>query len=65
MANYTVEWKIEVEADNPLDAARQALEIQRDKNSIATCFEVFDNDGYFVDVFDLDLEMNTKETENG
>jgi hypothetical protein len=37
---YVVTWTIDIEADSPIDAARQALAIQRDRNSIATCFSV-------------------------
>jgi hypothetical protein len=29
MTVYTVEWKLEVDADNPTDAARQAFEYQQ------------------------------------
>jgi hypothetical protein len=45
MAIYSVRWDIEVDAANPEDAARQALRIQRDTNSLATSFEVFAMDG--------------------
>jgi hypothetical protein len=37
---YTVAWTIEVEAESYEDAARQALEIQRDPDSDATVFSV-------------------------
>ena len=40
---YTVHWLIELDASSPLDAARQALTIQRDPASIATLFMVRDN----------------------
>ncbi len=40
MTQYLVKWEIDIEADTPEDAARQALEIQRDPESKATCFEV-------------------------
>jgi hypothetical protein len=50
MTWYRVEWNINVEAENPEDAVRQALEIQRDPESIATVFEVIecDEDGHPV-----------------
>lgn len=35
MSEYLVTWAIEVDADNPRDAARQALEIQRDQHRVA------------------------------
>lgn len=47
MAAYRVAWEIDLEADSPEDAARQALEIQRDPNSTATAFKV---DGRQVDL---------------
>jgi hypothetical protein len=47
MTTYVVEWYIDIEADSPEDAARQALAIQRDPNSTATVFSVFDHDEDF------------------
>ena len=41
---YLVTWSIEVTADSPRAAAEQALEIQRDPNSLATCFMVAGGD---------------------
>ena len=40
MLTYTVGWDIELDANSPEDAARQALAIQRDINPTATCFAV-------------------------
>lgn len=40
MSVYRVTWEIEVEAVSPESAARKALEIQRDTESIATVFDV-------------------------
>ena len=37
---FRVRWEIDIDADSPEAAARQALEIQRDPNSLATIFEV-------------------------
>ena len=45
MKDYTVEWIIEVQAENAEDAARQALAIQRDRKSMATVFDVIEADG--------------------
>jgi hypothetical protein len=42
---YRVEWEIDVEAATPEEAARKALEYQRDKNSSATVFSVYDDKG--------------------
>lgn len=40
---YRVRWEIDLEAPTPVEAARMALEIQRDPDSIATVFEVYPN----------------------
>ena len=40
MPKYSVRWEIDVEADTPEAAARQALTIHRDPHSIATVFDV-------------------------
>jgi len=40
MKLYRVTWVIDLEADSPEEAARKALEIQRDPDSTATVFEV-------------------------
>jgi len=40
MTTYRVVWEIDVFADSPKDAAQKALQIQRDPESIATCFKV-------------------------
>jgi len=40
MIEYRVKWEIDIEADNDLEAARIALDIQRDSGSDATIFEV-------------------------
>lgn len=37
---YTVTWEIQIDADSPEQAAREAFAIQRAPESIATCFEV-------------------------
>src|SRR2546427_77361 len=43
--DYHVSWDIDLVADSPTDAARQALRIQRDPDSIATVFDVADEEG--------------------
>ena len=40
MKNYLVTWLIDLEAESPEDAARQALDIQRDPDSWALVFGV-------------------------
>lgn len=40
MPMYKVKWEIEIDAEDPGDAARRALEIHRDPSSLATWFDV-------------------------
>ena len=42
MKTYRVTWTIDIDADTPREAAQRALDIQRDPDSCATCFEVTD-----------------------
>ena len=42
MKDYQVTWTIDVYAAGPREAAQIALDIQRDPQSCATCFEVTD-----------------------
>lgn len=45
MPDYLVRWEINITADSPEAAAREALRIQRDPTSYATVFEVWDEGG--------------------
>jgi hypothetical protein len=49
-----VEWRIDIEADSPEEAAAQALVCQRDTESTAVVFDVFDENGEMVTVDLLD-----------
>lgn len=40
MKTYLVSWEIEVDADDPKQAAQRALAIQKDPSSLATVFKV-------------------------
>ncbi len=53
---YMVKWEIEVTADSPQEAAQIAGEIQLDPTSLATVFEVMDEDGtiHTIDIMDLE-----------
>ncbi len=42
---FNINWKIQVTAANPNDAAMQCLQMMRDRTSWATCFEVTRNNG--------------------
>ena len=50
---YKVSWEIDIDAESPEEAAQKALAIQRDPESIATCFTVTDECGNREEV-DLD-----------
>lgn len=59
MRTYNVVWEMDIDAENPEEAARRALEIQRDKESIATCFKVFDRGVCTeIDLTERDEEIN-------
>jgi hypothetical protein len=44
MPSFHISWEIELNAADEVDAARKALAIQRDPNSIATVFDVINQD---------------------
>lgn len=56
MTEYRVRWEIDVEAESPEQAAKQALAIQRDQESVATSFSVASKtpdgswDGEYIDL---------------
>lgn len=45
MQNYRVIWEIDIEADNPEEAARQARQHQTRPDTTATVFDCFDEAG--------------------
>jgi hypothetical protein len=53
--SYVVTWEIELDAESPLEAAREAQRIQRDPKSIASVFDVSDGSGD-IERIDLDDE---------
>ncbi len=64
MAEYLVEWKIDIDAENPLDAAKQARRIHLEPGSTATVFQVTDTKtDVKVDV-DLDELYETEESKD-
>lgn len=44
MTEYIVTWQMDIEAESPLEAAKEALRIHRDPASIATIFTVQEKD---------------------
>uniref|UniRef100_A0A6M3JRB1 Uncharacterized protein n=2 Tax=viral metagenome TaxID=1070528 RepID=A0A6M3JRB1_9ZZZZ len=57
MTEYSVSWEIMLEATCPEDAAREALKIQRDPNSLALCFVVCNADMCeFIDLLEEENE---------
>lgn len=65
MQTYTVEWRIEIEARTPLQAAKKALEIHRDQTSLATVFEVYSEAGKMteIDLTDIGEDQPRKNKE--
>jgi predicted Zn-ribbon and HTH transcriptional regulator len=64
MAEYLVEWRIDINADNPVDAAKQARLIHQEPGSTATVFQVTDTKtNEKVDV-DLDELCETEESKD-
>ena len=45
MKHYKVIWEIDLTAESPREAAEQAYEIQRDRDSTASVFDVYDARG--------------------
>ena len=62
MTSYSVNWQIEIDAELPVEAARQAVEIHRDPNSTATVFDIYDEDGNYtrVDLLEIEEEQMTR-----
>ncbi len=58
MVNYHINWEIDIYAESHEDAARKALTIMRDNKSIASVFNVTDEDGTAekIDLFEIDEE---------
>ncbi len=57
LRGFTVEWSIDVTATSHEDAARQAQEIMRDPTSIATVFDVRENEMGDEPYVQVDLEQ--------
>jgi len=53
MQTYQVIWEIEIEADSPEAAAREAREIQLDGENIATEYDVYPAGSYIRPTSDL------------
>ncbi len=51
---YTITWEIEFDAESPEEAARMALEVQRDKGSTLLVFDVTDGDTSILKTIDLE-----------
>lgn len=45
MKPYVVSWTIEIDADSPEQAVREARKVMLDPQSLATVFHVVDEDG--------------------
>lgn len=63
MSEYHVTWTIDIfEASTPMEAAQQALDIQRNPESVATIFTVTDENGVTVEI-DLTPEESEETVE--
>ncbi len=56
MMEFLVQWKIDLDATDPVEAAKEARKIQLDTESIATVFEVTDKKANKT--FEIDLSEN-------
>lgn len=54
MKTFFVRWEIDIDADNSIEAAKQALYIQRDKGSTSTVFQITDKITGMEEIIDLD-----------
>ncbi len=54
MSSYLVRWEINIDADSPVEAAKEARRIQLDTSSTATVFEVIDEETDKVEQIDLE-----------
>jgi hypothetical protein len=59
--DYRLEWRIDLTADNPEDAAREAWRLMRIPDSTANVFHVFDETGQDtqIDLTEIDEERET------
>jgi hypothetical protein len=58
MTLFRVIWEIDIDAETPEDAAKQALGIQRDRDSNGTIFDCIDEYGnaHRIDVTELEQQ---------
>ena len=52
MADFIVNWRVEIEAGDSFEAVREARRMMRDPENSVLVFDVFDQQGY-CDTFDL------------
>lgn len=60
MTLFHITWEIEIEADTPQEAVGKARRIQRDRDSIATVFDVRWQDGLVIGSTRIDLTFPPK-----
>ena len=63
MPEYKVTWTIDIVAENAVEAARKAKEIQLDPENLAVVFDVTDERGDVETVDLLDIENGDDEVE--
>jgi hypothetical protein len=57
VTTFTVVWTIDIDADTPEEAARSALEFQRDPMATCTIFDVYASDTLLLKNFDADNKL--------
>lgn len=63
MPAYRVIWEIDIDADSPLEAAKQARKYQLDPESTSTIFDITDRAGKQTQI-DLMTAEDNKETDD-
>jgi hypothetical protein len=61
LKDFTIKWEIQISATNKQDAARQALQIMRDKKSTATIMSVVEFDNTADEPEEIDLSEDRSE----
>jgi hypothetical protein len=56
MVEYSIQWNIDLDAASPVKAAKEALKVHRDRESIATIFEVTNKKSGTMFIVDLSSE---------
>ena len=61
---YLVKWEIDIWANSPKEAAKEALKIQRDPNSEAVVFKVLENETPCNDDYPFEHLIDLQKSDN-